>query len=257
MNRRLFTLIELLVVIAIIGVLVSILLPALKTAREKGRNVVCMNQLRQLGLAVSMYQNDNDGWYPLAYVNVYFADRIRPYDSAYDKLRCPSITPVTAGARTYAPQCFGGGLGWQNRGPTGANWERFNIRVIGGKLRMCGFDGSGTDTNTGVVTFSPAVTWNMDPVDAQCPYIVETNGLGNWTGLTYGGADVMAFPHLPKRTNFLTAALGVASMDFSQVPESLIASRLYADPSQMWFRIYHNTDWPWKSWKQLAPDLAF
>ena len=53
-----FTLIELLVVISIIAVLISILLPALKMAREEARRTVCLSKMRQIGLGVSLYAND-------------------------------------------------------------------------------------------------------------------------------------------------------------------------------------------------------
>ncbi len=56
-----FTLIELLVVVAIIAVLIAILLPAMQTARERTRQVTCMNQEKQLGLAVIMYLQDWNG----------------------------------------------------------------------------------------------------------------------------------------------------------------------------------------------------
>jgi type II secretory pathway pseudopilin PulG len=55
---------ELLVVIAIIAMLVSMLLPALARAKEAGRRIGCMNNLRQLGLAMMMYIDENDGRVP-------------------------------------------------------------------------------------------------------------------------------------------------------------------------------------------------
>ncbi|MFH1904200.1 MAG: prepilin-type N-terminal cleavage/methylation domain-containing protein [bacterium] len=60
-----FTLLELLVVTAIIAMLSSILLPALSKAREKGRQTVCISNLKEIFLAIEMYKNDNDGYYPL------------------------------------------------------------------------------------------------------------------------------------------------------------------------------------------------
>jgi len=63
-NRRVFTLIELLVVVGIIGILASLLLPAVQAARESGRKAVCMNNLRQFGIAFAGYANEQDDTFP-------------------------------------------------------------------------------------------------------------------------------------------------------------------------------------------------
>ena len=59
-----FTLIELLVVIAIIAILAALLVPAARRAQEMGRRALCINNLRQIGMACEQYINDHDGYYP-------------------------------------------------------------------------------------------------------------------------------------------------------------------------------------------------
>src|ERR1043165_413612 len=64
--RAAFTLVELLVVIAIIAVLAALLLPVLGRAKGKARDLTCLSNLKQLGVAVRMFSDENEGKLPLA-----------------------------------------------------------------------------------------------------------------------------------------------------------------------------------------------
>jgi prepilin-type N-terminal cleavage/methylation domain-containing protein/prepilin-type processing-associated H-X9-DG protein len=92
-KRSGFTLIELLVVIAIIAILAAILFPVFAQAREKARSTTCLSNFKQLGTAVTMYVQDYEGNYPLAWYpggEYGFDCVLQPYVKNLQVFDCPS-----------------------------------------------------------------------------------------------------------------------------------------------------------------------
>ena len=98
-----FTLIELLVVIAIIAILAAILVPAVQSALDRARSIICVTNLRQISLGVQQYTPDHEGMYPMRQVQSFqprglWMESITPYipwdteaqkESAYTTFFCP------------------------------------------------------------------------------------------------------------------------------------------------------------------------
>ena len=92
-HRPAFTLVELLFVIAIIILIIAILLPALSRAKEKAREVACLNNLKQLQICAKLYSMDNDGFLPPNRY-VYNIATAAPSISFSEKLTwCPGLAP--------------------------------------------------------------------------------------------------------------------------------------------------------------------
>lgn len=92
--HRAFTLIELLVVISIISLLIAMLLPALSSARSSARQIQCMANMRQIGIALESYRADVADYYPLA------GTHIKPdgtnFGSGWDAYGKPWFTQITS-----------------------------------------------------------------------------------------------------------------------------------------------------------------
>ncbi|MBI4025450.1 MAG: type II secretion system protein [Verrucomicrobia bacterium] len=88
-RRVSFTLVELLVVVAIISILAALLLPALKRARISAQKIICMNSLKQCGIGLALYRDDNDGKMP---TNSWAL--LVPYatsNAIYGRVACPDL----------------------------------------------------------------------------------------------------------------------------------------------------------------------
>jgi prepilin-type N-terminal cleavage/methylation domain-containing protein/prepilin-type processing-associated H-X9-DG protein len=95
-NRRGFTLIELLVVIAIIAILSSLLLPALSKAKQRAWATVCLNNLKQIGVASLLYANDHEDAMPRSqHEHESWVATMQPYTAGTNLWRCPRDKNLT------------------------------------------------------------------------------------------------------------------------------------------------------------------
>jgi len=137
--KRGFTLIELLVVIAIIAILAAILFPVFARARENARRTSCQSNLKQVGLGLRQYTQDNDELFPLTYVDVNASGTfnagdtgwvvaIQPYVKSYQLFQCASETNgMVSSPGTTSSDTAGYTDYWYNAGLAGMNESGINF----------------------------------------------------------------------------------------------------------------------------------
>jgi prepilin-type N-terminal cleavage/methylation domain-containing protein len=172
-----FTLIELLVVIAIIAILAGLLLPALASAKEKGKRISCMNNLKQLCLAINIYVQDNNDTYPSLKFNPDGNDQY-PYEMMrFNTPVSPSATFLDSGGP------YNLGLIWHTR-----------IVYPDGKIFYCASNNK--DNHLSYDHYSQRYPW---------PYGCDPSA----SNPNYVRSGYFYFPQLLATTNVTTLAFGV------------------------------------------------
>jgi len=179
-KRRGFTLIELLVVIAIIAILAAILFPVFAQAREKARTASCVNNQKQISLAILQYSQDYDETFPSVDSGV-LTQNVQPYLKNLNVFVCPSGSGVYA----VSNRAMVGNAGATST--TTRNSYVANADIMGGWNNTPGLPISlvVAPADTVMLADADAIPSNNTPNSTQVAVTTNTNNNGSGKKLVY------------------------------------------------------------------------
>lgn len=185
-SKTAFTLVELLVVIAIIGILAGLMFPALAAAKAQGKKTQCISNQKQIGLALSNYREDYNGWNcPVSMgkdetgTSRYWLSGIKPHVGNYKIYQCPSQDPPILSQYDITDVYLSYGMSSCNF-PGGPNLAGGALPATDPRKKMYSFWYSVRDTNVKNTT----VIWVAD-----CG--IYTTGASCWVGSSDSFTDPM------------------------------------------------------------------
>jgi prepilin-type N-terminal cleavage/methylation domain-containing protein len=180
-NRAGFTLIELLVVIAIIAILASILFPVFAQAKQAAKKTADLSNLKQIGLALAMYQGDSDDVLPLiragGSLHPPYGNCVLPYG------QCHQSESITGDLDPYVKSH----AVWASPQDTLTHCDSSSSHEPGGCTAL---------QTGGPVSYAPTLNWQTNPLNASASAAVEPYSFGvfGWARQVSGGTAFYSYP---------------------------------------------------------------